>query len=78
MGGGLKLDQRKGDNSILLNPRFLKDRDNVSVISASLGRISVSGLTVTIVVPVNAIGILIKLGLMPRGKATGTFKLRED
>lgn len=55
MGGGLKLDQRKGDNSILLNPRFLKDRDNVSVISASLGRISVSGLTVTIVVPVNTV-----------------------
>lgn len=55
MGGGLKLDQRKGDNSILLNPRFLKDRDNVSVISASLGRIPVSGLTVTIVVAVNAV-----------------------
>ena len=55
MGGGLKLDQRKGDNSLLLNPRFLKDRDNVSVISASLGRIPVSGLTVTIVVAVNAV-----------------------
>lgn len=55
MGGGLKLDQRTGDNSILSNPRFLKDRDNVSVISASLGRISVSGLTVTIVVPVNTV-----------------------
>lgn len=54
MGGGLKLDQRKGDNSILLNPRFLKGRDNVSVISASLGRIPVSGLTVTIVA-VNAV-----------------------
>ena len=39
MGGGLKLDQRKGGGSIFLNPRFLKDRDNVLVTSASLGPI---------------------------------------
>lgn len=54
VGGGLKLDQRKGDKSVFLNPCFLKDRDNVLVISASVMVISISGMTKIIVVPVNA------------------------
>ena len=41
-------------NDVFLNPCFLKDRDNVLVISASVMVISISGMTKIIVVPVNA------------------------
>ena len=83
MGGGLKLDQRKGDKSVFLNPCFLKDRDNVLVISASVMVISISGMTRLLLFQL----MLIKSVHLDKtwadatsgsGKATRTSELRED